>query len=174
MLHIHRFMLELLLHCYKLFFASLMIPLLSYIFLHCMHQLHIPILLSMFFPCFHPCLPSLPDSAKSSSGVSEIDLWNRKSCVNRCAIFFERSKATGSFHRYVQRFCRYLAMFSSIVCNYSAEDSRKSASCHEEIHGSPQVAARKFTDFRKVPCRISWKTYTANPRNSVTNLWHVR
>ena len=40
-------------------------------------------------------------------------------------------------------------------------------------HRSPQAAARKVTEFRKLPRGISQKTYTANLRNFVTNLWHV-
>ena len=90
--------------------------------------------------------PQVIESAKSSSGVSKIVLWNHKSCVNRCAISFECSAATGSliikgsFRRYVRRFCRYPAMFPRIVCNDSAEDSQKSASCRAEVHGIPQAA----------------------------------
>ena len=84
--------------------------------------------------------PQVIESAKSSSGVSEIVLWNCKSYINRCAISFERSTATlrGSFCRYVRRFHRYPAMFSSrIVCDDSAEDSQKSASCCVEFCRKP-------------------------------------
>ena len=38
--------------------------------------------------------PQIIECAKSSLGVSEIVLWNRESCVNHCAISFERSAAT--------------------------------------------------------------------------------
>ena len=93
-------------------------------------------------------------SAKSSSGVSEIVLWNRKSCINRCAISFERSAAT------LQRIIAQKRTESSwIPSNVSAY--------------SLWWFCGRFTEVRKLLCGISWKTYAANPWNSITNLWHV-
>ena len=37
-------------------------------------------------------------------------------------------------------------MFPRIVCDDSVEDSRKSASCHAEVHGIPQDAAQNFAE----------------------------
>ena len=78
-------------------------------------------------------------SAKLSSGVRTIVLWNRKSCVNRCAISFNVSRQpfSGSFGRYVWRFHGYPAMFLRVVCDDSAEDSRKSASSRMEFRRKP-------------------------------------
>ena len=108
------------------------------------------------------------ESAKSSSGIVNLA---------QIAVQFPskvpRQPFSGSFCRYVRRFYGYPSMFPRIVCDDSAEDSQKSASCCVEVDGSLQAATRKFMEFHKLLHGIARKTYTANPRNSVTNLWHV-
>ena len=98
--------------------------------------------------------PQVIESAKSFSGVSKIVLWNCKSCINCCAISFERSAATLQW--IIPQVHTEVPRIPSNVSAYSLRWFRK-----------------RFTEVRKLLRGILRKTYTANPRNSVTNLWHV-
>ena len=109
--------------------------------------------------------PQVIESVKSSSGVSEIVLWNHKSCVNRCAISFEPSTAT--LQRIIPQVRTEVLRIPSNVSTYSL---RWFCGRFTEVRKLPH---RSSWNSAKLPCGISRKTYAANPQNSVTNLWHV-
>ena len=98
--------------------------------------------------------PQVIESAKSSSGICEIVLWNRKSCVNRYAISFERFAAT--LQGIIPQVCTEVPQIPSNVSAYILRWFRG-----------------RFTEVCKLLHGISQKTYEANPWNSITNLWHV-
>ena len=88
--------------------------------------------------------PQVVESVKSFSGVSEIILWNRKSCINCCAISFERSTATLQW--IIPQVCTEVPRIPSNVSAYSL-----------------RWFCKRFTEVRKLP-RGSSQNFAENLR----------